>query len=162
MNNLMKKIMVYVDGTEGSIIAAQYGICLAKITRAELYVLYVVNTRALSDLVSAKIFLKEEEEEYKRDLESDADRYLNHVKHLALQKGVDVKPLKSGGSVNVEIKNFVKEYDIDLLVIGELSKIQSRRDELHNEAERAMRSVSSSVLIVKDEEKVLSLYNQLT
>jgi len=162
MGGPVEKIMVYVDGTEGSVIAAQYGICLARVTGAEFHVLYVVNTRALNDLVTAKIFLKAEEEEYKRDLDSDADRYLNHVKHLAYTKGVSAKTFKSSGSINVEIKNFVKENDIDLLIIGELSKIQSRRDELYNESERAMRSVSCSVLIVKDEERVLDLYNQLT
>ncbi len=162
MDGPVKKIMVYVDGTEGSVVAAQYGICLARITGAEFHILYVVNTRALSDLVNAKIFLKSEEEEYQRDLEADADRYLNHVRHLAVEKGVAAKTLKSSGSVNVEIKNFVKEYNIDLLIIGELSKIQSRRDELYNESERAMRSVPCSVLIVKDEERVLELYNQLT
>ncbi|MCL2704578.1 MAG: universal stress protein [Spirochaetaceae bacterium] len=160
MGGPIKKIMVYVDGSEGSVIAAQYGICLARITGAEFHVLYVVNTRALNDLLTARIFIKEEEEEYKKDLESDADRYLNHVKHLASNKGIPAIMLKSSGSINVEIKNFVKEYDIDLLIVGELSKIQSRRDELYNESERAMRSVTCSVLIVKDEERVLELYNQ--
>ena len=162
MDGPVKKIMAYVDGTEESVTAAQYGICLARITGAELHVLYIVNTRALNDLVNAKIFLKIEEEEYKKDLDADADRYLNHVRSLAVEKGIAVKTLKSSGSVNVEIKNFVKEYNIDLLVIGELSKIQSRRDELYNEAERAMRSVNCSVLIVKDKERVFELYNKLT
>ena len=161
MDGPVKKIMVYVDGSEGSVTAAQYGICLSRITGAEFYILYVVNTRALSDLVSAKIFLKAEEEEYKKDIDADADRYLNHVKRLALEKGVAAKVLKASGSVNVEIKNFVKEHNIDLLMIGELSKIQSRRDELYNESERAMRSVDCSVMIVKDGERVLDLYNHL-
>ncbi|MCL2791688.1 MAG: universal stress protein [Spirochaetaceae bacterium] len=161
MDGPVKKIMVYVDGSEKSIIAAQYGICLARATEAEFHVLYVVNTRALNDLVSAKIFLKEEEEEYKKDLDSDADKYLNHVRHLAADKGVNAKVFKLSGSINVEIKNFTKEYEIDLFIIGELSKIQSRRDELYNEAERAMRSVNCSVIIVKDDERVLELYNKL-
>ena len=158
----VKKIMVYVDGTEGSIIAAQYGICLSKIIGAEFYVLYVINTRALNDLVTAKIFLKEEEEEYRKDIEADADRYLNHVKHLASEKGIVAKVFKSSGSINIELKNFVNEHDVDLLLIGEFSKIQSRLDQAYSESERAMRSVTCSVLIVKNEERVLGLYNQLS
>ena len=161
MEGPVKKIMVYVDGTEESITAAQYAICLTRATAAELYVLYVVNTRALTDLVNARIFLKAEEEEYKHDLDSDADRYLNHVKQMARDKGVAVKGIKTSGSVNVEIKSQVNENSIDLLVIGELSKIRSRRDELYNETERAMRSVNCSVLTVKDEERVWTIYNQL-
>ena len=63
MDSPIKKILVYVDGSEQSITAAQYSICLAKYLKAELYALYVVNTRALNDLVSARIFLKSEHEE---------------------------------------------------------------------------------------------------
>ncbi|MHC4565785.1 MAG: universal stress protein, partial [Planctomycetota bacterium] len=37
--------MVYVDGTEQSVTAAQYAICLAAFSGAELIAYYVVNTR---------------------------------------------------------------------------------------------------------------------
>jgi hypothetical protein len=40
--------------------------------------------------------------------------------------------------------------------------VRSRRDELYDEADRAMRSVTCSVLVVKDEERVLQLYDSLT
>ena len=65
------------------------------------------------------------------------------------------------GSVQQEIRKYVQENEIDLLVIGELSRVRSRRDEFYNEAERAMRSVSCSVLIVKDEDRVWELYDTL-
>jgi len=61
----------------------------------------------------------------------------------------------------VEIKSVVTEQEIDLLIIGELSHIRSRRDEFFNEAERAMRFSPCSVLIVKDEEKVWNMFDQL-
>ena len=162
MDGPVNRIMVYVDGSEQAITAAQYAVCLARSTGAELYALYVVNTRALSDLVNAKIFLQAEQEEYQEDLESDADRYLQHAKQLGRDKGVAVKTLNAAGTVNVEIKNMVKDNEIDLLVIGEISRIRSRRDELYNETERAMRSVPCSVLVVKDEDYVWDVYNKLT
>lgn len=162
MNKPVNKIMVYIDGTEESITAAQYAICLAKETGAEFHVLYVVNTRALSDLVNAKIFLKEEEAEYKKDIEADAERYLKHVKQLAMEKGITAKCHKISGSVNVEIKSTVTDNDIDLLIIGELSRIRSRRDELYDEKERAMRSVPCSVLIVKDDDRVWQIFRHLS
>jgi len=52
--------------------------------------------------------------------------------------------------------------EVDLLVIGELSRIRSRRDEFYDEAERAMRNVGCSVLIVKDEDKVWEMYQSLS
>jgi nucleotide-binding universal stress UspA family protein len=161
MNGPIKKILVYVDGTEGSITAAQYAVVLSRTLRAELSALYVVNTRALDDLLKARIFIKAEEEEYKQDLEADANRYLNHVRSLARKKGLAIEAVSVSGSVHQEIKSYIQDHDIDLLIIGELSHVRSRRDEFYNEAERAMRSVSCSVLIVKDEDRVWELYDAL-
>jgi len=155
------KILVYVDGTEESIVAAQYAICLASSFGADLFALYVINTRAMENLLKAKIFLKDEQIEYEHDMESDAERYLNHVDTLAAKKGVIVSTHSSKGNVHKEIMDAVKNNDIDLLVIGELSRIKSRREEFYDEKERAMRSVSCSVLIVKDEDKVWDMYDSL-
>lgn len=153
--------MVYIDGTEQSITAAQYAVCLARYLEAELSALYVINTKALEDLVRARIFLREEEEEYERDLKEDAKRYLNHVRELGQKKGIVVELKSTMGNVHQEIVKAVKEDDIDLLVVGEISKIRSRRDEFYDETDRAMRSVPCSVLIVKDEDRVWELYESL-
>ncbi len=162
MSNPVRKIMVYVDGTEQSITAAQYAICLASFSGAELIAHYVINTRAMEDLLRARIFLKDEQEDYEHDMEADAERYLNHVNELAVKKGLSIIARRSKGNVHKEIVNAVKEEDIDLLVIGELSRIRSRRDEFYDEAERAMRTVPCSVLIVKDEDRVWEMYESLS
>jgi nucleotide-binding universal stress UspA family protein len=156
-----KKILVYIDGTEQSITAAQYAICLASFYQADLTALYVINTRAMEDLLKARIFLKDEQEEYEHDMEADAERYLNYVNELAVKKGISLVPKSSRGSVHKEVTDLVKDEDIDLLVIGELSRIRSRRDEFYDEAERAMRTVPCSVLVVKDEDKVWNMYESL-
>jgi nucleotide-binding universal stress UspA family protein len=161
MDGPIKKILVYIDGTEQSITAAQYAICLSKLTDAELTALYVVNTRALNDLLKARIFIESEQAEYQRDLHADAERYLNHVKNLAKSKGVTINAENRSGTPYLEIKNVLTEKEIDLLVIGELSRIRSRRDEFFNETERAMRSSPCSVLMVKDDEKVWNMFDKL-
>ncbi len=162
MSKPISKMMVYVDGTEQSIAAAQYAICLASFCGAELIAYYVVNTRAMEDLLRARIFLKDEQVEYEHDMQADADRYLNHVNELAVQKGVSITQRRSKGSVHKEIVNAVNEDEVDLLIIGELSRIRSRRDEFYDEAERAMRNVPCSVLIVKDEDRVWEMYQSLS
>ena len=162
MSNPVRKIMVYVDGTEQSITAVQYAICLASFSGAELIAHYVINTRAMEDLLRARIFLKDEQEDYEHDMEADAERYLNHVNELAVKKGLSIITRRSKGNVHKEIVNAIKEEDVDLLVIGELSRIRSRRDEFYDEAERAMRTVPCSVLIVKDEDRVWEMYESLS
>jgi len=157
----IKKIMVYIDGTEQSVTAAQYAICLASFSGAELIAHYVINTKAVEDLLRANIFLKEEQVEYEHDMEADADRYLNYVNELALKKGISVQKKRSRGNVHKEIINAVNAEEVDLLVMGELSRIRSRRDEFYDEAERAMRAAPCSVLIVKDDERVWEMYQAL-
>ena len=161
MSSPTKKIMVYVDGTEQSVTAAQYAICLASFTGAELIAHYVINVRAVEDLLKARIFLQDEQVEYEHDMEADAERYLKYIDELASKKGVSIIKKRSRGSVHKEIVNAVEEDDVDLLVVGELSRIRSRRDEFYDEAERAMRAVPCSVLIVKDEDRVWEMYESL-
>ncbi len=161
MGKPINKIMVYIDGTEESVTAAMYAICLASFTGADLIAHYVINTRAMEDLLRASIFLKDEQVEYEHDMAADAERYLNYVKELAVKKGVSIIQEQSKGSVHREVVNAVKENEVDLLVIGELSRIRSRRDEFYDETERAMRTVGCSVLIVKDEDKVWQMYESL-
>jgi nucleotide-binding universal stress UspA family protein len=157
----IKKMLVYIDGTEQSITAAQYALYLSRFTGAKLTALYVVNTKALDELLKARIFLKEEQLEYEHDLEEDAKRYLNHVKGLAQSKGIALETRSVMGNPNQELVKMVREEGFDLLVIGELSRIRSRRDEFFDETERAMRAVACSVLIVKNDDLVWQLYESL-
>lgn len=161
MSSPIKKIMVYIDGTEQSVTAAQYAICLASFSGAELIAHYVINTQAVQDLLRANIFLKEEQVEYEHDMEADADRYLNYINELALKKGISIGKRRSRGNVHKEIINAVNVEEVDLLVMRELSRIGSRRDEFYDEAERAMRAVPCSVLIVRDDERVWEMYQAL-
>jgi nucleotide-binding universal stress UspA family protein len=161
MKGPFEKILVYLDGSEESILAAMYAIVLAKITGASLTAMYVVNTRALQDLVKARIFLKAEEQEYHQDLDADADRYLKHVEKMANQKDLPVKLVKVSGTVHKVIKDYIKDQDIDILVLGGISQIRSRRDEFLNETERAMRGAPCQVLIVNDEERVWDIFDSL-
>lgn len=161
MRPLIEKILVYIDGSEQSITALQYALCLARTGGASLYVLYVINTRALDELVKASIFLPAEQEEYARDIEADARRYLSLAAEMARGKGILLEAVCRKGSVHQEITAMIRERGIDLLVIGELSRIRSRRDELYDDTERAMRMAGCSVLIVKDDDRVNDLFEEM-
>jgi len=158
MAKIVDNVLVLVDGTEQSITAAQYAILLAKSTGARLTALYVVNTRALTDLVKARIFLQAEQDEYQLDLQADAERYLGHVRELAEKAGVEVETVKSSGTVHLEVRSEIAKRKIDLLVLGELGGVRSRRDEFYDEAERALRTAPCAVLVVKDEDRVWGLF----
>ncbi|MFA5468706.1 MAG: universal stress protein [Sphaerochaetaceae bacterium] len=161
MSEPFKEILVYLDGSEDSVTASMAAIALAKRLQASLTAIYVVNTRALQDLVKARIFLDIEEQEYLRDIEEDAGRYLRHVEELGRQKGIEVKTVKSSGSVNTEVRNYLEKHKIDLLVLGGISAIHSRRDELLSETDRMMRTAPCPVLVVRDNDQIWEMFEAI-
>jgi len=159
--NPVKKILLYVDGSEACIAAAQYGIAFAKETGAELFAIYVVNMGILNDLVKARIFVQIEEMDYQQDLEQDGKRYLGYIQEMAQKKDIEIKSELVKGVVNKEVINKIEEWDIDLLIMGELETILSRTDAYHDESELIFRKTKCSVLIVKDPDRCEDLYNAL-
>lgn len=149
-----RTIVVYVDGSEGALSAIMYAILMAKQNDAKLIAASVVNTRALGELVRAGIFVDVERDEYQRDLQSDSDRYLHHAAKLAKSKQVDLESVKLEGSVHAEMTKLLQDRQADLLVLGGVTAIRSRREELASETDRMMRSSPCPVLVIRDDEDV--------
>ena len=145
------KILVYLDGSEGSMTAAMYAVLLAAATKAELHASYVVNTKALSDLVKSRVFVVQEKMEYLEDLKKDAKRHIRHTERLAASKDVDVRTSIMEGAPHKEIISYIKQNGIDLLVIGSVNAIRSRREELTSENDRMLRTAPCPVLVVRDD-----------
>lgn len=149
-----KHIVVYIDGSESSMTAIMYAIKLAKEHDSSLTAVYVINTKALSELVKAGIFVAVERDEYQKDLILDADRYLHHAECLAEQKDLAIETVKLEGTVHVVVKELLKEKQADLLVLGGITDIRSRREELASETDRMMRTAPCPVLIVRDDDDI--------
>lgn len=161
MDSPITRMLVYLDGSDESVVAMTYAIVLAKRLGAGLTALYVINTSALQELVEASIFLKSEEEEYRKALSSDAERYLRHAKRLGEKKGIAVKTHTASGAVSIEINRVLAETGSDLLVVGGITKPIDRRNGRIHETERAIRSVSCPTIVVKDEARSWKLYESL-
>jgi len=149
-----KHIVVYIDGSESSMTAIMYAIKLAKEHDSSLTAVYVINTKALSELVKAGIFVAVERDKYQKDLILDADRYLHHAERLAEQKDLAIETVKLEGTVHVVVKELLKEKQADLLVLGGITDIRSRREELASETDRMMRTAPCPVLIVRDDDDI--------
>lgn len=157
----IRRVMVYVDGSDESITAAQYAISLCVATGAELSAAYVINTRALAELKGAKIFLESEAEEYEQDMEDNATRYLDLVRSMAASKGVEAHTFQAAGSCHEEIRRLIVREQIDLLCVGEISHIRSRRDQTYDETERTLRGASCSVVVVRNPDRVAEVYDSI-
>ena len=80
---------------------------------------------------------------------------------MARSKGVEIQTHLVRGVVNKEVISRIEEWQIDLLVMGELDPILSRTDAFHDEAELIFRKAKCSVLVVKDADLVERMYKKL-
>lgn len=154
-------VLVYIDGSDTCITAAQYAIFLARSLGKALTAIYVVDTKVLGDLVKARIFVRTEAADYEYDLQQDGKRYLAYVQQLARSKGAECRTEIVTGEVNLEVLKKVKDMDAEILVLNELERHTSRRDSHLDEKDRILRRVGCTVVIVKDEERVAKLYEGL-
>lgn len=161
LNGPIQRILLYVDGSEECITAAQYGIALAKATGAALHAIYVVNISMLQELTKAKIFVQIEQMDYEQDLEQDGKRYLHYIKEMAASKGLTVQSELVKGVVNKEVVQHIENIQADLLIMGELSAVISRSDSFHDESELIFRKAKCTVLVVKDAERVEQIFESL-
>ena len=159
--SLLRNILLYVDGSESSILAAQFAIAMAKKYGSNLRVIYVVNENLLNELLKAKVFVQMEKMDYERDLEEDGKRYLNYVVKLADRKGVAVEVVLRKGVVHEEVADEVVKYGCDLLIQGELGEVLSVRDSFYEEGERILRKVKCHVMIVRGRDEVERIYEAL-
>ena len=154
------RILVYLDGSEGSMSAAMYAVLLARASGASLHAVYVVNTKAISDLVNARVFISSEKQEYLTDLRKDASRHLRHMEKLAASKDVDVTLESREGVPSAEVNSYIKDHGIDLLVLGSINVVRSRREELTSENDRMMRTAPWPVLVARDDDDLWEMFEE--
>ena len=161
MSNPLGTILLYIDGSESSITAAQLAIAMAKEYGSSLRVIYVVNENLLGELLKAKIFVQMEKMDYERDLEEDGKRYLNYIVKLADRKGLQIETVLRKGVVHEEVADEAEECLADLLVQGELGEVLSLRDSFYEEGERILRKVKCPVLVVRGRDRIERMFDDL-
>jgi nucleotide-binding universal stress UspA family protein len=161
MSNPLQTILLYIDGSESSITAAQLAISMAKEYGSTLRVIYVVNENLLTELLKAKVFVQMEKMDYERDLEEDGKRYLNYIVKLADRKGLQIETILRKGVVHEEVADEVDECVADVLVQGELGEVLSLRDSFYEEGERILRKVKCPVMVVRGRDRIERMFDDL-
>ena len=115
---MMKKILVAINGSEGSIKAAMYAIMMARDYDLELKFVYVIDSATIRYLGINQILAKDEQTDYKVDLAYEGQNYLEYVSGLAAGKGVTASTELRDGTVVTEILDVAKKSGSDLIIIG--------------------------------------------
>ncbi|MCL4430626.1 MAG: universal stress protein [Chloroflexi bacterium] len=140
----IKKILIPIDGSDYSIRAAELGISVAKIVKAEIMVVYVIDTVVLDQI--AKVTERESAEQ---ELKQDGDRYIHYVLGLAEKQGVRATSLLARGRPFEQVVQLAKGLGMDLIVMGTYGRRGAERILIGSVAERVIEYASCPVLVVK-------------
>ena len=113
-----KKILVPVDFSPCSREAFRVGANLARVFRARILLLHVIDTKALDALNALGLALPSEENTQKKKLRHHARFQTRTLLQMKEAKGIDITRLLSEGKPFVEIIRTAQSEQADLIVMG--------------------------------------------
>jgi nucleotide-binding universal stress UspA family protein len=144
-----RHILVLVDGTEASLKAAECAVQLARAYKAQFAAVSVVDTAMLTHLLTSRIMVAAEKEEYERELESSSRRHLAYVADLARENGVKTQTVLLKGAVHSAVLAEQKSCGADLIVIGAFRWSLCHRDVTARERQLILDEAPCPVLVVR-------------
>ncbi len=146
VKNLIKNVLVAINGSKSSIEAAKYAIILAKQNKFNLKVIYVVDTQTLKFLTNSKYLISSESADYEQNLEQDGKNYLEYVSNLAKSKGLLIETELLKGSISSEILKTAQEIKADLILIGGKQSSQNNYSDSYRYKHKIELSVKTEIL----------------
>jgi len=146
-----QKILVAVDGSDTSILAANYAISLAEKYNAELIILNVLHLHTLRQISSSFITAPTFGLEQVKKIEEDAKRWVDDIRKKADQKGLisETKIIEEAASIVGSIVEFAENEKVDLIVVGTRGSTGFRRMLLGSVAKGVVTYAHCQVLVVK-------------
>jgi nucleotide-binding universal stress UspA family protein len=140
---------VLIDGTESSFHAADCAIDLARAVGARLTALAVVDRDTLHQLLSVKILVDTEMDEFEKELKDSAHRHLKRVSERALDRRLAVEEILLSGNIEEIIPKVVKDSEVDLIAVGGFDSSRATRDLLVRQRQQIVDGATCPVLVVK-------------
>jgi nucleotide-binding universal stress UspA family protein len=142
-NGVFSKMLIAIDGSDGSMDAADYAVSISKEYNAELYALHVIRA-------DVDIFGPPENSEFMTRMRNDGEKYLDKVKLKANEKNVQIKTeIISTMNISGGIIDYAEDNNIDLIVIGSRGRSEFKKLLLGSVALRIVTYAHCPVLVVK-------------
>lgn len=145
----IRTILLFADGSEGSVRAAETAVLLAEVHEADLVAAAVVDTETLSMLLRQHILVDEEMVEFDAELEESAKRHLRVVANHARREGVPVETVLLKGTIHSALLAEARRRQADLIVLSGFTSTMTRRDVLAKEKQYVVDEAPCPVLLVK-------------
>ncbi|HEV7231010.1 MAG TPA: universal stress protein [Bacteroidia bacterium] len=114
-NFQIKRILIPTDFSATGLLALEQGAYLAQASKAELHLFHVVEVPDYVFSVPDEAVRMDTEETIGKIMQDKMDQTANDIR---TQYGVTVKTLNSVGRILTEVTDYVKENNIDLIVMG--------------------------------------------
>ncbi len=156
MNERFKKILIATDGSEHVKKAVTHAIELAKLSRAELHAVYVMEIKADC---ARELYTDRSTGGLKRVLRNEGvciDIYrkegetaIKYIEDIAKREGLDIKKWVMQGHPAEEILKLAEGQSIDFIVIGTLGRSGIEKFLLGSVADKVLRNSGIPVLTVR-------------
>jgi nucleotide-binding universal stress UspA family protein len=142
MTGIYQNIVITTDGSEKNISAVIEGLMIARLTGANVKVIFVIDMKPLYSGVAEESY-----GDIYESYEKDGKEALQNIKELAGDLKIETF-LLTGKPAN-EIIRFAKENETDLLIVGTQGKSGLGKMILGSVAENVVRNAPCSVLVVR-------------
>ncbi|WP_436903723.1 universal stress protein [Halovenus halobia] len=136
------EILVPTDGSDGVEQALDHAGAIADNFDARLHTIHVVQTPGTSET------LDEEFADTLDRLEQAGEQAIETAREHARQAGHDIETTLTEGAPEAEIRRYIDEHDIDLVVMATAGRTGSAREMLGSVTEDVVRSTAAPVLTV--------------
>jgi nucleotide-binding universal stress UspA family protein len=140
------KVMLAVDGSEGSARAATVAFEIAEMTKSKVFIIHVIPTSVVKQF---SLMSETDPEEVLVKYETAGHKLLDGYKGAAKDYSLEVELILEKGSPSDKIMVQAKEREVDLIVIGSQGMASSLRGGVGSSAERVVLGSEAPVLIVK-------------
>ncbi len=142
-------MMLLVETSDEGMKAAREAIGLAKDANANLIVASVVDTALLRQLLTYRIFVQEEMEEYESDMKDSARKHLEYVCQLADKEGIEYERRLLTGATHSAVLDEQRRTEADLLIMAAFRASTATRDVMAREKQLILDEISCPILLVR-------------
>ena len=143
----LKKILYPTDFSEASLEALKYAVNFSRNCQAKLILMHVVNQKIFSEGLSlARVSAPEA---LGQEMAAEAGRQLKMIIPVADRQGLDTEFVIRSGMPFLEIINYAKDNQVDMIVIGTNGRSGMEHAMFGSTAEKVVRKAHCPVLSVK-------------
>ena len=143
---LFHQILIPTDGSQNSVQASQLAFRIAKLSGAQVTVLYVVDSAVLDEIAR---FSAAQRAEVQQELYENGKQYLAYVEGLAQQANLTIQREIREGVPYEEIVALAAAIGADLIVMGHIGQRGPRRILIGSVTERVIEFAHCPVLVAK-------------